>query len=483
MKHPRFSLGEAPARTAAATVARLLALAAPLAALGACGQVRPLPPSPLCSVTAYKLLPNIYDPRLLKAPSNLEALAGTGPTPTTFGEALARRMQVRDSITHAARRQVLVLSGGSQHGAFGAGFFRGLEATGGIPDYDIVTAVSSGALQSTLVFLANREEPADRREEPPHRSHFPAYQYDDRGLGKPGVSNIGDLALAYAIGEEGDIFDVGSLGYVGAALHGSIGNFRPLRSLVGAIITPDTITAVAKEAKAGRSLFVGVTDADDGYGYAVDMTKLALDGVESHDIAGARNCYIETLVASSTVPPGVPPVALTRAALTGEKGPTTDLYLDGGARFGVFFQQLGDIVAADKPADMTLIVNGFLYGDPWLDKKTQARPVKWSVDSFGLRAIGILQNQVYRLSIADAEEWAVKNGTLKMAFISKENLGKMTTEPRDWIYPADGPSCGAAKAMDARRFKPEEFYPTYMRCIIDYGEQRARRDPWNKQLR
>ena len=475
MKKSRSPFDLAAKAPAMATVSRLFALAAPLAMLSACGQVRPLPPSPACSVTAYRILPTKFHPRLALAPTSLESFAGTGAAPATFAEALARRLQVRNEVTNALRREVLVLSGGSQHGAFGAGFFRGLKAQGKIPDYDVITAVSTGALQSTMVLLANREEPSDRQ-------HFPAYQSIDRGLGKPGNSNIDDIALAYAIGDESDIFDVGSLGYVGAALNGSIGTFRPLRALVGDIITTETIRLVAKEAKAGRSLFVGVTNADDGFGYAVDMTKLAFDGVESGDIAAARNCYIETLVASSSVPPGVPPVALTRKPLAREAGPSTDLYLDGGARFGVFFQQLGPVVHADKPADMTLIVNGFLYSDPWTDKKTQAKPEKWSVASFGLRAIGILQNQVYRLSVADAEEWAGQNGTLKLAFISEEDLTDMTMKPLDWPYPADGPTCRDAKVQDAKRSKPEEFYPAYMRCMIDYGEQRARRDPWNKRL-
>lgn len=470
MTHQRSPHDATRVTSIAAVAAHTLALASLLGTLAACGQVRPLPPPLGCTITAYKLLPTQHDPQRLANTANLEALVGTGAAPASFGEAVARRMQVRNRITRAPRREVLVLSGGSQHGAFGAGFFRGMKATGGIPDYDIVTGVSTGALQSTFVFLANRAEPSDR-------DHFPVYQNVDRGLGTPGTSNIDDLALAYAIGSESDIFDVGSLGYLGAALHGSIGNFRPLRSLIGAVITPETIKAVSDEEAIGRSLFVGVTNLDDGYGYAIDMTKLAADGVRNATVAATRECYIEALVASSSVPPGVPPVALKR---TDAKDP--DLYLDGGARFGVFFDQLGAIVAADKPADMTLIVNGFLYGESWADKQGKERPARWSAVSFGLRTVSLLQNQVYRLSIADAEQWAIDRGTLKMAFISNENLGEMAMDPQDWAYPVGGPSCSAAKQSDTRQSAPEEFYPRYMRCMIDYGDQRARHDRWNKVL-
>ena len=54
------------------------------------------------------------------------------------------------------RREFLVLSGGSQHGAFGGGFFSALPH---VPTYDVVTGISTGALQSTTVFLANQPAP------------------------------------------------------------------------------------------------------------------------------------------------------------------------------------------------------------------------------------------------------------------------------------------------------------------------------------
>ena len=430
--------------------------------------MRPLPPPSGCVLPAWKLLPSRYDPKLTSE-AQFKAFIASDRAPASFAEAVARQLQLRDRLVATTRRQALLLSGGSQHGAFGAGFFRGMKASDGIPDYDIVTAVSTGALQSTLVFLANRPEPADR-------TSFPAYMSIDRGLGRPGTSNIDDLALGYAIGNERDLLKVSSLGYAGAALHGSIAKFTPLRALVAALITEDTIRDVAKEAANHRMLFVGITNLDDGYGYAVDLTKLAAEAVADNRVAAVRDCYIDTLIASSSVPPGVPPVALVSDA-----APQANLYMDGGARFGVFFDQLRGVVSAGKPADVTLIVNGGLYGGPWLDKNDN--PVgKWSAVSFGLRAVDILENQVYRLSVADAEDWAVSHGTLHMAFISNENLGTMTMEPDAWHYPAGGASCGQASDNDKQASKPQEFHATYMRCLIDYGEHRGSGDRWNKVL-
>jgi hypothetical protein len=90
-----------------------------------------------------------------------------------------------------------------------------------------------------------------------------------------------------------------------------------------------------------------------------------------------------------------------------------------------------------------------------------------------------MENQVYRLSVGDAEQWAVDNGTLRMAFISNEKLRVMTGDPDQWVY--DGRTCAAASAADAAS-KPIQFHPKYMRCLIDYGQKRGERDPWNKVL-
>lgn len=434
---------------------RLAALVISVLLLAGCGQVRPIAP-PGCGVIAYRLLPSAQDPR---------AFLTENRAPREFGEVLLNRLRTPRNGPDAPR-QVLVLSGGGQHGAFGAGFFLGLSH---VPDYQVVTGVSTGSLQSTFVFLANQPEPADR-------TALPAYMSLNPDLGKPGRSNLQDLALAYAIQKEGDLMKVGSP--LRAVSKGSIATFGPLHEMLQALITHDTIVAVAAEARKGRSLFVGVTDLDDGYGYAVDLTEMAKQAVDRQAVDARAvdrmiPCYIDSLIASSTVPPGVPPVSLNIAG-----APQTDMLMDGGARFGVFFDQLRTVAKSDGPTDMTVIVNGALYGGPWLDDKGQ-RISQWSVASFGLRAVDMMENQVYRLSVGDAEQWAVDNGTLRMAFISNEKLRVMTDDPDQWVY--NGQTCAAASAADAAS-KPIQFHPKYMRCLIDYGQKRGERDPWNKVL-
>ncbi|WP_374943243.1 patatin-like phospholipase family protein [Sphingomonas sp.] len=370
----------------------------------------------------------------------------------------------RAGLVGTTRPSVLILSGGSQHGAFGAGFFAGMPQ---IPEYKLVTAVSTGALQSTFLFLANQPVPSDRI--------YPAYFHDAAGTPH---TNTGDLALAYSIEREGDLLDVGGFGQIGGVVRGSIADFAPLRRVLHGLLSPETLRAVGATYRAdpheGRRLLVGVTDVNDGAGYAIDLTELANRLVRgAQPYASVRDCYVDALIASSSVPLAASPVTLEARA---DDGTTTrHLYIDGGARFGVFWSQLGDVLAGTMDPEVTLIVNGALYGKPWLDKAGEPR-TEWSSLTLGLRAVDILENQVYRFSVENVTRIASGNGTVKMAFISNQNLPG-AVEPQDFVF--DGKSCRDWTAVD-NLAKPTEFHPRYMRCLLEYGRARGRVLAWNR---
>src|SRR5580693_5993716 len=50
---------------------------------------------------------------------------------------------------------ILALSGGGEHGAFGAGLLTGWSETGRRPSFSIVTGISTGALMSPFAFLGS----------------------------------------------------------------------------------------------------------------------------------------------------------------------------------------------------------------------------------------------------------------------------------------------------------------------------------------
>jgi predicted acylesterase/phospholipase RssA len=63
---------------------------------------------------------------------------------------------VRRAITRGDHRlDILLLSGGGQNGAYGAGFLRGWRSLGpqAMPQFDLVTGISTGALQAPFAFL------------------------------------------------------------------------------------------------------------------------------------------------------------------------------------------------------------------------------------------------------------------------------------------------------------------------------------------
>ncbi|MCW3848905.1 patatin-like phospholipase family protein [Sphingomonas sp. LB-2] len=363
--------------------------------------------------------------------------------------------------------EYLVLSGGSQHGAFGAGFFYGLPS---VPSYDVVTGVSTGSLQATFLFLANQPVPKDR-----------SYGWVDGPLAdiiKPGTSNPGDLALAYSIAKEGDIVTPSKGGFLGGLAKGAMASFGPLRARLKAAISPDTLRLVAEQGAApyNRKLFVGTVNLDDGRGYAIDLTELAarIDTPAWKGRTGElQDCYGDALIASSSVPPAAYPVTLE---IQDGQGTRTNLYMDGGARFGVFLEPilaaLGDKVAKDARVDV--IVNGGLYGGNWT---ADGKPVtEWSSLTVAMRAVDILENQVYRFSVANTETYGLRHGGVRMAFISNQNLAPGAVDPNDYVF--RGKSCAAWNVIDNLQ-KPLEFHPNYMACLSQYGTSRGAAQQWN----
>jgi len=441
-------------------------------ALGGCLQPRP-PANAACAYRAVPLRVDSGHPRVMlgaaSAPSGRDDFAAelaralaVRPAPPRTGGVTTERLPAPPPP------QFLVLSGGSQHGAFGAGFFYGMKQ---VPKYDVVTGISTGSLLSTFLFLANSPAAKDR-----------TYTWVDGPLAasiKPGTSNTGDLALAYSIAKEGDIATPASGGILGGLSKGALATFGPLEARLKALLSPETLHQLAQENAAHRKLYVGVVNLDDGQGYAIDMTELA-SRIDTPAWTGKtdalQDCYVQALVASSSVPPSAYPVSLAIA----DGGATrTNLYMDGGARFGVFLQQLEEALgnSVAKDAQVTVIVNGGLYSGPWLD---QGKPVdKWSSVTAAARAVSLLENQVYRFSVASAENYGIQHGGLSMAFISNEGLPPGSEDPDAHVF--NGKTCAEWTAIDDLQ-KPLEFHPNYMSCLSDYGRTRGVAEAWNRRI-
>jgi hypothetical protein len=189
--------------------------------------------------------------------------------------ALAR---VAGTSDHA---NVLLLSGGGSHGAWGSGVLAGWPDK---PRFDVVTGVSTGALQCSHAFLGDYET----------------------------------LGRIYQNVSDSDIFRKRFL--LTALLSDSLTSLDPLRALIERELPDATIDKVA-EAGAGRGLFCASTNLDNGRLKVWDLVDLA----RQKDY----KTYRAAILASCSVPGLHSPVLIGSA-----------LHADGGVREQVFIRRV-----------------------------------------------------------------------------------------------------------------------------------------------
>ena len=393
---------------------------------------------------------------------------------------------------------IVVLSGGGAHGTFGAGLLLGLQDVGALPEEaQIVTGISTGALQATFVFLARQPVPADRTYGwlNPGALAVHALPGATGALPPvPGHSSLEDLALAYAIHDEAEIAHLtvpGSSGLLTKGLtlieQGALADLAPLRTRLRDLISPDTIAQIALQGCAQRALLIGAADYDDGNGYALDLTRLALSAFDRDGQAvgmdAVRDAYVAAMIASSSVPVQTLPVQL-RFAVIGEAGQSVHqhMFIDGGAKVGVFVPDRTDARA------VTLLVNTSLATSPADPANPPVATAKWDVASFLDRIVeDILETQIYNLSVGLVQDRVdLAQGQLHMAYLSNHDdntaTGTLGPAPADHVYAANGTrqTCTAWQAVDVSvPNPPQQYFPDYMACLIDYGRSRGQQQQWN----
>lgn len=366
---------------------------------------------------------------------------------------------------------MLFLSGGSQNGAFGAGFLdqwadvrAGAGRPGGLPRFRVVTGISTGALQSTLAFLGDTDA----------------------------------IVRSYSIQSEGELLHPltrrglkggSTLEKAGAALtvmrRGAVAELEPLRRTLHRQIDRPRLEAVAREAAAGRFLLVGAVEMDSGDAFVFDLTDAATRFVAGD--ASMRDCYIEALMASSSVPMAALPVFIDGK-----------MFIDGGARFGVLsdhtaalFEAAAKLVPVDAQKNLFIIVNGTLEAGRVCNlKDCGAHPIpatpdgmvplhaKWSFDSLAFRSMSILINQSYRSSVYWSTSMASQRG-FKPHFVRiEDDLQRHRAAVGLGPRPSESQTCAYWKALDEQRDAPLEFHPRFMRCEIDYGRVRPEVRQW-----
>ena len=338
---------------------------------------------------------------------------------------------------------MVLLSGGGQWGAFGAGYLKRLHECGKLPQSTFISGVSTGALQS--LFLAGASHP------------------------KHADAMLARLAASYAPAREDLIVDRGPQWT--AVITGSVAGMAPLRHRIEEALCPRAdgqpgqgdcdesgmLELLANDAT--PPTLMGFIDAQTGEFRFVDIRTLAKLGGRT-----AQQCIVGAALASAAVP------LFYQQVRVGERA-----YMDGGVRQSVFEATIAEraaLLAARRaaqsgggaPAILPLYVvrNGPTIVDEDLDISGQADALHSA-----LRAQGIMVNALEVGSIA-ALRLRFPEGPANLVTADGWDLGR---EP-------GVPACDK-KLHDGRERSGQMFNPTFMKCLQRFGAAKAdRQEPW-----
>ncbi len=479
-----------------------VAMAMLLAALPGCAQDAIFTPQAhMCGFVRHTLtvdLPSAQeDAAFASTPANPRAPGARGPAETlastlpagSFGaqlDASLNRLPGGGRGPAGEAPAFLFLSGGSLHGAFGAGFLdawrQARERSGkGFPQFTMVTGISTGSILATFAFTGQTEDAV------------------------AGYSIVDESALLRPYLKPSASGGLGLNAGIALAKHGAVADLEPLREHLGKYLTYRTMAAVADGRRQGRTLWVGAVDVDTGDAVAFDMVDMANRYIaaqplpptpqqpESKDAAFLKDCYISAIIASSSAPIAAAPVFLDNR-----------MYVDGGARFGLFGAEIGAVIddrrkrsaltggAVSVPVTYAIINGTLEVSKPDTCPKTDdslcsaAQPTgglegahdPWTFIALALRSEEILANQVYRFS---AQRIETKAGDCEGCF----NLVRILPDAQTHEFTLDDAALGKGtmtcadwRREDRRLLNPVQFFPRYMRCIIDYGRGRKEAQQW-----
>jgi len=228
------------------------------------------------------------------------------------------------------RISILVLSGGADNGAYGAGLLNGWSDKGTRPRFDIVTGVSTGALTAPFAFLGSGYDKA-------LKEVYTSYDADDYFDARPLQGLLGGSALA---------------------------DVAPLYGLISHYANDALIDAVAHEHRKGRRLFVQTTNLDAQRPVIWNMGAIA-----GHKSAEARELFRRVLLASASVPAIFPPVQVHVRA---DGRDYEEMHVDGGtvsqqAGLSAWIFRTHDLIKANglRPVRTIYIVRNNTVSPEW----------------------------------------------------------------------------------------------------------------------
>lgn len=417
---------------------------------------------------------------------------------------------------------MLFLSGGSLNGAFGAGVIQGwADKENGLPDFSVVTGVSTGAILSLAAFTNTPQAAIDG--------------YD--------VESESQAINAFVRRDENG--KIAQSSYFTAIRKGALADISPLKDTIYKTAAEyGLFPAIAKRGLENRKLLTGVVDIDTGQAVALDMTAMAIKIYELNPeflfkkdetisqlkkrapkMGHLVDCFTSAIAASSSVPLAARPIAIDNR-----------LYIDGGARFLVFSDAIGPLIdpasrfdAAYRrnPVKLYMIINGDQMITPKCSKidcpedltgydfwDVNGARETWNVLSLVERTVDVLKTQVGEFSESEIRFRALElflkreginiydllsgDSPNKMADIqgfstSKKSLiaesfrnnaenyilHSIKIEPETLGHIYEGKTCTQWRKFDEITDRNLQFHLNYMRCMIDAGKTAIKTQGWD----
>ncbi|MGH7367884.1 MAG: patatin-like phospholipase family protein [Candidatus Rokuibacteriota bacterium] len=245
-------------------------------------------------------------------------------TLTRLVDGLARRAVARGDRT----LDLLVLSGGGQNGAYGIGFLRGwrTRTDAPMPRFDLVTGISTGALQAPFALLGT-EAALDRAAE--------LYR-------KAAVESAPTMDWLFWLRRTGGVVDIS----------------RYRRMIAADILSERMRDELWVEFNAGRQLATATADLDLGIGRVWDLGHELIAGRGSTD-------RVQSVLLAATAIPGIFPPVVIDGHVHADGGVVSNVLLvldfEGSRRLAARLRELG--VTAPVTVRVWVVMNLWLH--PW----------------------------------------------------------------------------------------------------------------------
>ena len=344
--------------------------------------------------------------------------------------------------------KVLMLSGGGQWGAYGAGLFKALHDASSnalaMTNVKVITGISTGSLQTLLLMVA----------------------LDGNAKRTTRQYAIDRLEWGYSPRHESEVVD--NRGMLQMLLRGAQAGTGPLRMRIrDAIYENGDATLIEAIRDSSIEGYIGFVEANCGHFHYADVRELVKTAPDNE---AAVDALTAAAMASSAMP-----VFHQQLRVTGIEQGDRSLY-DGGVRRSVFFERAVEEMheeikkragssADDNPSsqEQAKVTPDFFVVRNGPTVRTPAPNLDSSDDPLGNGKRG------YDLLVNESEIGAIAN------------LRLLNPHGDIWVTTADGWDCFDCQCAEADCSKEDEmFKPGFMACLRDLGRHKAHRGdgPW-----